>query len=286
MADTNFLMTNLEQSVPEEIAGELIKNIVTTSTAFQVCRTVEMASETKKLPVLTDTGSAYWTAESEKINTSIMGFDYPVLAAKKLAVIVPITKEKVSDSAIAVLSEIQEGISDAFVRAIDAAVFFGTSSPFLTNVAKAAEANKIENTGALDADISAAMGKVENSDLTVNAIVTSNKMRKSLRELRDANNNALVLPGGSTGNQIYNTPIYIPGSKSWDFAKADLLLGDFTRAVIGTRDNMTFETLREATVGDINLAERDMLAVKCTMRMGFNVIDSKAFSAIVPKAGA
>lgn len=81
-------------------------------------------------------------------------------------------------------------------------------------------------------------------------------------------------------------PQYIPGSKSWDFTKADLLLGDFTRAVIGTRDDMTFETLREATVGDINHAECDMLAVKCTMRMGFNVIDSKAFSAIVPKAGA
>lgn len=287
MADTAFLMENLEQSVPVEIAGELIKNIVTESTAMQVCRHVEMSSEKKSLPVLTDTGIAYWTSESNKIKTSIMGFEYPILTARKLAVIVPVTREKVNDSAISVLSEIEQGISDAFVRAIDAAVFFGTNAPidFTTSIVKAAEANKIETTGEMDADISAAMGKVEESDLTVNAIITNNTMRKTLRDLRDANNNALVLPGGVTGNQIYNTPIYIPSSKSWDATKASVLLGDFSRAVIGTRDDITFEVLKEATVGEINLAESDMIGVKCTMRMGFNIVDDKAFASIVPKAG-
>ena len=124
MADTTLLKDNLRGSVPIEVASDLVKNIVTTSTAFQVYRIVPMTSNIKTLPVLTDTGSAYWTGEGEKIGTSVMAFDYPQLTAQKLAVIIPTTKEKINDSTLDVLSELKEGIADAFVRAIDSAVFF------------------------------------------------------------------------------------------------------------------------------------------------------------------
>ena len=87
MSDTGFLMDNLTGSVPVEVAGELIKQIVDQSTAFSICKHVPMQSAKKVLPVLTDTGSAFWTGEGEKIQTSVMGFDYPELEAKKLAVI-------------------------------------------------------------------------------------------------------------------------------------------------------------------------------------------------------
>lgn len=282
--DTTLLKDNLAGSVPTEVSNELIKSIVNQSTAFTVCRHVPMKGQKKVLPVLTDTGSAYWTGEGEKIGTSIMAFDYPELEAQKLAVIIPVTKEKMNDSTLNVLEEIKEGIADAFSRAIDKAVFFGDSSPFKNNLLKISESKKIAATDKFDIDISGAMGKVEDDDYTVNAIVTHNGMKKTFRELRDGNGNAVVVPGGVSGSQIYQTPIYIPQSKAWDKSRAEVILGDFTKAVIGTREGIEYEILKEATVGEINLAEHDLIAVKCTMRFGFEVVDGKAFSQVAPNA--
>ena len=285
MSDTQFIKDNLKGSVPTEIATEVIKNIVSQSTAFKICKHVPMSSDKKILPMLSDTGSAYWTDEGEEIQTSIHGWEYPELEAKKLAVIIPFTKEKYEDSVISVMEEIKQGISDAFTKSIDSAIFFGTNTPFDTNiVGSVLEGSKIENSGKLDMDISDAMSKIEASDLVVNGIIAPNSVKATLRTLRDSNGNGLVVPGGVTGTQIYSTPIHIPTSKIWDDSKASSIVGDFNRAVIGTRSGITYEVLDQATVGGINLAERDLLAIKCTMRFGFKVVDPKAFALIKPHA--
>lgn len=285
MSDTQFIKDNLKGSVPTEIAKEVIKNIVSQSTAFKVCKHVPMSSDKKVLPMLSDTGSAYWTEEGEEIQTSIHGWEYPELEAKKLAVIIPFTKEKYEDSVMNVMEEIKQGISDAFTKSIDSAIFFGTNTPFDTNiVGSVLEGSKIENSGKLDMDISEAMSKIEANDLVVNGIIAPNGVKATLRTLRDSNGNALVIPGGVTGTQIYNTPIHIPTSKVWDNLKASSIVGDFNRAVIGTRSGITYEVLDQATVGGINLAERDLLAIKCTIRFGFKVVDPKAFALIKPQS--
>lgn len=293
MADTQYLKDNLKGSVPTEIASEVVKNIVTQSTVFNICNHVPMTSDKKVIPVLSDTGKAYWVEEGEEIDTSIHGWEYPELEAKKLAVIIPFTKEKYEDSVMNVMEEIKQGIADAFTRSIDSAILFGTNSPFESNIVSVIqEASKVENTGKLDIDISDAMSKVEEHDLIVNSIVAPTSIKGSLRNLRDANGNAVAVTGGisgatgqgTTGVQVYNTPVNIPVTSVWDKEKASVIVGDFTKAMIGTRSGITYEILDQATVGGINLAERDLLAVKCTMRFGFNVVDPKAFSLIKPQA--
>ncbi|ABK62664.1 phage major capsid protein [Clostridium novyi] len=288
-ADKDFIMNNLMGTIPTEIANDVIKGIVKESTAFRICKHIPMQSNKKTLQLLTDTGTAYWTEESERIGTSVMNWEYPKLQAKKLAVIVPTTKEKIKDSVINVMSEIKDGIKDAFTRAIDSAILFGTKSPFDTNIYDAAKSNNVKQTGKIDLDISNAMALVENSDISVNAIITHNGIKNSLRTLRDSNGNALIIPGGLSGTQIYQTPIYIPSTKSFDKEKATFLIGNFDNALIGTREDMEYEVLTEATLFDekgvpvLNLAQNDMLAIKVTMRFGFNVITNKAFSCITAK---
>lgn len=283
MTDTQFIKDNLKGSVPKEISVEVVKNIVSQSTAFNLCKHTPMKSDKKVVPVLNDTGSAYWVEEGETIGLSIHGWEYPELEAKKLAVIIPVTKEKLEDSVMGVMSEIKEGIADAFVRSIDSAIFFGTNSPFDTNIVGSVEVgSQITATDNIDLDISKAMSKVEESDLVVNGIVAPNSIKGTLRELRDGDGNAIVVPGGVSGTQIYNTPIYIPTSRAWKAEKARCIIGDFTKAMIGTRTGINYEILDQATVGDINLAERDIIAIKCTMRFGFKVVNPKAFSLIKP----
>lgn len=285
MSDTIFMKDNLKGSVPTEIASDVIKNIVTQSTAFSVCKHVPMSSDKKVLPMLSDTGSAYWVEEGESIGTSIHGWEYPELEAKKLAVIIPVTKEKLQDSVLNVMSEIQQGIADAFSRAIDLAVFFGTNSPFKTNIFTEANKQKVSRVDGenLDISISNTIAKVEANDLNPNAMVGAVSLKNEIRLLRDSNGNAIQVPGGASGTMIYNLPIYYPTTKAFNSAKAQLIIGDYSRALIGTRDDISYEVLDQATVGGVNLAEKDLLAIKCTLRFAFNVADSKAFAALVPK---
>ncbi|MEG0844443.1 MAG: phage major capsid protein [Romboutsia sp.] len=283
--DTQFIKDNLKGSVPTEIANTVIKNIVDKSTAFKICSHTDMTSDKKVLPMLSDTGKAYWVDEGEEIGTSVHGWEYPALEAKKLAVIIPCTKEKADDSVLNVMNEIKQGISDAFIKSIDSAIFFGTNSPFDTNICETA-ANIImrEDGKNIDITLSEAMSSIELNDLTPNGIVAPIRAKNELRTLRDSSGNAIVINGGATESNMYNTPIHYPVSNSFDASKADFLVGDFTKSIIGTRNSITYEVLDQATVGGVNLAERDLIAIKCTLRIGFKVVNPKAFAVLKPKA--
>ena len=280
MADTLFLKDNLAGDVPVEICKDIMKNVINQASILKVSKRVPMASDTMVIPRMTDSGAAAWVNEGEEIGTSLPTFEYPKLIAKKLAIIVPVTREKYNDSVANVLNEIKQAIADMFAASIDKACIFGVDSPFDTNLITAIGTNKVE-ASSLVTDISNAMGIVEDNKYNCNNILMGTTQKKSLRILT---NNAQY-KNSITLNSAYDTPIeYV---RNWDDTKALAITGDFTRSIIGTRENMQYEILKEATIKNgsesINLAQRDMLGVKCTMRMAYLVADPKAFSMIVNK---
>lgn len=283
MSETIFLRDNLVGSVPNEIAKEVIKNVIEQASILKICKREEMKTDTKTLPRLTDSGSASWVAEGEAINTSLPKFEYPKLKACKLAVIVPVTREKMNDTIIDVMKEIQQAMSDAFAKAIDEAMIFGINSPFESNLVSAIGSQKINATNSLDNDISNAMGLVEDNKHNCTNVMVGISQKKVLRALA----NDSKYKGSITLENAYDTPIeYV---RNWDNTKALTITGDFSKAIVGTREDMQYEILKEATIESgtgetkeiINLAQRDMIAIKATIRLAFLVADPKAFSMIV-----
>lgn len=282
MEDTTFLKDNLSGAVPTEIAAEVIKNVIDQASILKVCKRENMTSDKKTLPRLTDSGSASWVAEGEAINTTLPKFEYPQLKACKLAIIVPVTKEKINDTIISVMGEVKQAMADAFATAIDEAMIFGVNSPFETNLITAIGTQKVIATDSLDSDLSNAMGLVEDNKYNCNNILMGTSQKKTLRAL--ANDNKYK--GAITLQSAYDTPIeYV---RNWDNTKSLAITGDFSKAVVGTRENMDYEILKEATIESgtgetketINLAQRDMIAIKATIRLGFLVVDPKAFSMV------
>lgn len=279
MADTLYLKDNLAGDVPVEICKEIMKNIIDQASILKMSKKIPMSSDTMVVPRMTDSGSAAWVNEGEEIGTSLPTFEYPKLKAKKLAIIVPVTKEKYNDSVANVLSEIKQAIADMFATSIDMSCIFGVDSPFDTNLITSIGTQKITSTSNPDSDISDAMGLVEDNKYNCSNILMGTSQKKVLRAL--ANDNKYK--GAITLSSAYDTPIeYV---RNWDNAKATTITGDFSRSIVGTRENMQYEILKEATINNggetINLAQRDMLGVKCTMRMAYLVADPKAFSMIV-----
>ena len=77
------------------------------------------------------------------------------------------------------------------------------------------------------------------------------------------------------------------------FGELDIA-GAWNYAIVGVRDQIQYETLREATLqsvtmGDnkpLSLAENDMIAIKATMRLGFLPVKENAFAILTPKAAS
>lgn len=291
-----YLKDELQGFVPVEQAKEIMKDVARGSSILRLSKVSQMESDTKKVPVMTEGAGAYWVGEGERIKTSKAGWIYPELKAKKLAVIIPVTKEKLNDTTINVFSELQESIAEAFYKAIDAAAIFGTNSPFERNIMKCVEkaGNKIEigtnGEGKLDLDVADAMATVEDAGYDVNGFAAKIGIKNSLRKLRDGNGNQLFVDGVN-GKELYSQPIEFSRNGAWDKTKAELVGADWDKSLVGIRESLEYEILKEATLEGtvdkdgkpISLAEQDLIGIKATMRLAYLPIKDEAFCAVVPK---
>ena len=294
-SDTGYLKDNLQGFVPKPIAADIIADIVRGSSVMRLSTVQPMTSETQKFPVMTAGPGAYWVGETERIKTSVAEWIFPELVAKKIAVIVPCSREKLEDTTINVFGVVRPYIAEAFYKAIDSACLFGTNSPFAKNIFGVASTvgNVIaeETNPKLDLDISDVMALVENGGLDVNGFVAGYDLKNSLRKLRDGNGNQLYVTGVDSST-LYSQPIEFSRNGAWDKTKARAIAGDWKYSIIGIRDQIQYETLREATLQSVtmsdgkplSLAENDMVAIKTTMRLGFLPVKENAFAALKPKA--
>ena len=295
MADITYLKDNLTGFVPTPTAAEIIKDVTRGSSVLRLSKVQLMESETLKIPVMVSGPGAYWVGETERIQTSTAQWIFPELAAKKIGVIVPVTKEKLKDTTIDVFATVQPYIAEAFYKAIDAACLFGTNSPFAKNiydVAKAAGAVVAEGTNEkLDLDISDVMALVETAGHDANGFAAGYDLKNSLRKLRDGNGNQLYVHGVDE-ETLYSQPIEFSRNGAWDKTKARAIAADWKYSIVGIRDQIQYEVLKEATLqsvtmGDnkpLSLAENDMVAIKATMRIGFLPVKEDAFAILAPKA--
>ena len=292
-----YLKDELTGFVPTPQATDIIKAVTRGSSILRMSKVEEMTSNKKKFNVLTDGPGAYWVGEGERIQTSGAQWIHPEIEAKKLAVIIPVTKEKLQDSTINVFNELKPEIAEAFYTAIDAACLFGTNSPFATNIMKAITNHNmiVTDNSNIDIAMSDAMALVEENGYDPNGFIGRIGVKNMLRKLRDANGSPAYV-NGTTGDELYGRAIEFVRNGAWDNTKADVITGEWKYSIVGIRSGISYEILREATLQGtldtdgkpLSLAEQDMVAIKATMRLGYLVVKDDAFAAYkngVPSLG-
>ena len=288
----SYLKNELRGFVPKEQAEEIIRKVARGSSVIRLSRVEPMTSETKKIPVLTSGAGAYWIGEGQRISTSGAKWIFPELRAKKLGIIIPVTKEKLSDSAVDVFSELQDSISEAFYEAFDAAALFGFDSPFATSLMGAVTeqgATVSAKDSSFDIAASDVMALVEDAGYDVDGFAAKIGVKNSLRKLRDANG-APIFTTGTDSSELYGQPIEFVRNGAWQQDQAELIAGEWKYSLVGIRDDIEYEILTEATLQNtldedgkpISLAEQDMVAVKATMRIAYLCVKPEAFAALIP----
>ena len=297
-ADSDFLKDNLTGFVPQEVSTDIIGDVAYGSSILRTATVEIMNSDSKKFSVFKNGVGAYWVDEADRIGTSVPDWEHPEIFAKKLAVIVLTTREKLNDSVIDVFGEVRPQIAEAFYKSIDSACLFGTGSPFAQSIYGAAmaagNAVALGTNAKLDLDISDVMSLIEAKGYEVTGFVSNIAFKNQLRKLRDANGNQLYVQGitdkgGQRYDALYSLPVFFNRNNAWDASKAVCIGGNFKYAIVGIREQIQYEVLRESTLTTIkmdgeplSLAERDMIGIRATMRLGFLPIKGDAFAVLVP----
>jgi HK97 family phage major capsid protein len=279
---------DLATIIQEEYSNELLATAVQASAALQAFRRVDMGTRVQNLPVLATIPEADFVSESATEvggvkPTAAATWGNKLLTAEEIAVIIPIHENAVDDATTDVLDELTRQGGAAIGRKLDAAVLFGEDKPASWTsddlLSAAVGANQTVTVGDaadgedLGGSILNAAALVDEAGWDPSDLLAPRGLRYRLANLRDAQGGTIFLPSlsstpGSVDNFAGLDASWVSG-RVWDRSEASAFVVDGERVVIGVRQDITVKFLDQATVGGINLAERDMVALRFKARYAY-----------------
>jgi len=277
----NVSRENVEALINPQISREIIQGVTEGSTAFKLfTRLPNMTSDMKVLPVLASLPEAQWVdeeVENGRKATTYMAWDKKVIRPCELAVIVPIKENLLDDASYDLWGQIKPRVIESFYRRVDEAIFIGVNKP---KSFRADILTTIKNVGAeitpasgqsFYSAINDAMVMVENSGYDVNGFIGGTDLKGKFRMMLDDIGQPV------SGTEIGSIKRYIMRNGVWDKTKSQMIVGDLSQAVYSIRQDITVKLLTESVIQDeggaiiYNLAQQDMVALRFTMRFGWEI---------------
>jgi HK97 family phage major capsid protein len=273
--------------VPEPLAASIIQELPTQSAALQMMRRVNMSTKTQRLPVLDVLPFAYWVGGDTGLKqTTSMEWKNVMLIVEELATIVPIPQAYLDDADVPIWSEVQPRLAEAVGLLIDQAVLWGVNKPstWPSDVVSAAAAagNVTSATAGVDFAQSVTLlgDKMDQTGYAVNGFIARPGLRWKLSGLRSSAGIPIfqenfVNPGQGPTAALYGFPLSAVNNGSWNSATAQLLCGDWSKAIIGLRQDMTYKMFTEGVISDdqgkviLNLMQQDAVAMRLVMRLAY-----------------
>jgi HK97 family phage major capsid protein len=292
-----MLQDAVNGTIPSDTGTLVVNDVMQSSAIMQLAQYEEMTKPVKKFSYLADGPGAYWVDETERIQTSKATWLEAEMTAKKLGVILPVSKEFLKYTVGDFFNQMRPLIAEAFYTKFDQAALFGNNSPYAAGVSIWEGITASGNTVArgtsptLYQDLNALIALVEDGDNDPNGFTTTKRFRQHLRGAVDSNNKPIFnTENQGAANQVLGLPVGYTDGRSWDAVKAELITGDWSKARYGILQGIEYAISTDATLttitasdgAPVNLFERDMFALRATMHIGFMTLKDDAFAALTP----
>jgi len=276
--------------VPQPLAADIIENAPTASAALSLMNRTTLSSKTQRMPVLDVLPVAYWVGgDTGMKQTTQEQWKNVIMVVEELACIVPIPEAYLDDADVPLWAQVQPRITEAVGALIDSAVLWGVNKPATWGESVFVGATKsghwtIEGTGTdLGVDVSALGVAMAGSGYTVNGFAAMPGMSWKLTGLRSAQGIPIYQPDMTArpGGNLYGYNMSEVNNGSWinPTAGAILLAGDFTKSIIGIRNDISFKMFTEGVISDdtgkviLNLMQQDSVAMRMTMRLAYATVN-------------
>ena len=271
--------------VPEEVSSAMLTSLSEQSSALALGTRIPMSRNQTRFPVLSALPTAYFVSGDTGLKqTTEAAWDNKFMYVEEIATIVPIPEAVLDDAGFDVWGSIQPLMESAIARTLDAAVIFGTNAPttWATEgnlVADAVSAGNVvargtnnAAAGGIHGDISDVVGKLEADGYVPNGAVGNVTLKGRLRQTRATTGEQIAWPA-----DVPQPSYGLPGLWPTGVNAAELLVGDFTKLVVGVRQDMTYKLITEGVITDntgaiiYNLPQQDMVALRLVFRAAYAV---------------
>ena len=298
MADKDFLNATINDDeggylVPEEYSTKILNNINQYDETLGLMRKWPMTRDVENIPLLSTASSASWTSAEggAKANTQPV-FGQLTLTANELAAVVVVTERLLMTTNIAgLMGVIEEDLVSAFAKS-KVQTYFGYADDGTFTYDLTDDAGNEVAFGTNDdllADISAAQQYLEiNGNKGPFAFATHPAVRHQLRTLRDDNGAPLLNPATSnTPETLFGYPIKYSTyfEKVGSPAAYELFVADWSKVIEGQMMGLRMSKSRDATItladaSTVNLFQKNMVAIKAWLYVGFSVSDLNAVAKV------
>jgi HK97 family phage major capsid protein len=287
--DSIINRTDAAALMPEEVSAAMMTNLSTRSAALQLGTRIAVGRAQTRFPVLSALPSAYWVdGDTGQKQTTDAAWDNKYINISEIACMVPVPDAVIADAANDIWAMVSGSVEAEFARVLDAAVFFGTNAPSVQPDDIVTAATAASNTvtqganaaaaGGIAEDINDLIATIEADGYDPNGFFANRTFRQYLRGGRDSTGQRLLDINGQV-DSVEGLPVAYGAPGLWPTGggSAQLIAGDFTKLVIGLRQDMTFQIFSEGVIQDntgairYNLMQQDMKALRCVMRVGWQI---------------
>lgn len=287
--------------IQEEYSTTFLDEAAVSSGTIAAFGTVPLGTKITNAPVLTTLPEAGWVSESATAPAGVKPTSKAIWGNKKfvveeLAVIIPVHEDTLEDVTDDLLAQITKLGGQAIGKKLDEAILFGVDKPTtwtdpdLLAAATAAgnifQVSPTPGPNDLAGSIFQAAGAVADSGANPTTLLSGMGLRFRLANLRASDGTAILSrtlgDGGSFRDDVAGLNAAFIENGAWDPTEAHAIVADRTRVKIGQRSDIQVKFLDQATVGGINLAERDMVALRFKARYAYalgNVITPRGTAA-------
>ncbi|GGV37215.1 phage major capsid protein [Streptomyces griseoflavus] len=270
--------------VPEPVSADIIQDLPGASALLQRARRVPMSSKTQRQPVLDVLPLAYFVGGDTGLKqTTSQDWKNVDLVAEEIAAIVPIPEAYLDDAQMPIWNEVRPRLVEAIGAKLDAAGLFGLDKPSTWPAAvyqsAVAAGNTVISGAGVDfaVDVAEAAGKVAADGFAVNGFISRPGLTWKLNTMRSEQGVPIYQPNlqGQLGGTLYGYPMSELTNGAWDMSEAELLMGDWSKAIVGVRQDISFKLFTEGVISDddgkvvLNLMQQDSVAMRVVMRVAF-----------------
>ena len=272
--------------VPDEFERTLVEALQVENIFRQLARIITTSSGDRKIPVVASKGTASWVDEEGTIPESDDAFGQVSIGAYKLATMIKVSEELLSDSVF----NLERYIAKEFGRRIGAK----EEEAFFTGDGTGKPTGIFHSTGGAGVGVTAASASAISIDEIMDlfyslkspyrknaAFVTNDATIKAIRKLKDGNGQYLWQPSVTAGqpdsllNRPLKTSAYVPVIAS---AAKTIAFGDFSYYWVADRQGRSFQRLNElfAVTGQVGFKATQRVDGKLILAEAVKVLQMKA----------
>lgn len=255
--------TSNSDLLPIEWTSEVIKEMAHASAALGLSRRRTMSTRQVRMPATSALAGAYWVGSSSNDFTDLKQSTKAEWAGvnlyvEELAALVAVPHAHEQDNAFPVWDETRPQLVEAMAKKLDQAVFFGVDKPstwpddLMTSITSAGQTTASGTTDDVASDIALSAQNLKQRGYTTTGFATEPGFQWGLTGLRSTDGVPIYQQNlaGPITTGLYGFPMLEVMTGGWDADEATVIHGDWSKSIVGIRQDITFTRHDSGVISD------------------------------------